>query len=296
MEPLKPKISYESLWKAIIRPPRDTYTSKTLGTKSFKLNSRIYNRKDFTLLSDRGNLLQVSIIEPIKENRPNETMPIVIYLHANSSSRLEGLLMKNYLLTHNINLCIFDFAGSGISEGEYISLGYHEVNDVKIIVDYIEKYPGTGNIGLWGRSMGAATTLMYTSKDKRIKAICVDSPFSDFKRLAKEMCLNIIKLPNFFLDAALACLSKTCKKKNDVDIYKIKPIDYVQNCNVPAFFIHALKDEMVPLQHSLDLVDLYNGEKVIQICEGGHNSKRPQFLLGEVGLFFEKYLYGKKIE
>ena len=290
----KPKISYETVWKAIIRPPRDSYTLNNLGPQKFKFQNHIYTRKDFTLLNNRGYLLHCSIIEPIKSNRPSEIMPIVIYLHANSSSRLEGILIKNYLLSNNINLLIFDFSGSGLSEGEYISLGYHEINDVKIIVDYVEKYPGTGNIGLWGRSMGAATSLMYASKDKRIKAICVDSPFADFKRLAKEMCLNVVKLPNFLLDGALSIISKTCKNKNNTDIYKIKPIDYVKECFIPVMFIHALNDEMVPIQHSLDLIEVYPGEKIIKTCEGGHNSNRPKALLADVGTFFYRYLYEAK--
>ena len=121
-------------------------------------------------------------------------MPIVIYLHAN----LEGNL-KNYLLSNNINLLIFDFSGCGLSEGEYISTDYHEVNDVKFIVDYIEKYPGIGNIGLWNRSIGAGTNLMYASKDKRITAICVDSPFADLLRKCVLMLLRylIFKLMAF---------------------------------------------------------------------------------------------------
>ena len=52
-------------------------------------------------------------------------MPVVIYLHGNSSSRIEGLNVARELLKRNINLFVFDFAGSGLSEGEYISLGYH---------------------------------------------------------------------------------------------------------------------------------------------------------------------------
>ena len=287
----KQKISYETLWKAIIRPPRDIYSISTLGPKTFRLKSREYERKDFTLLSNRGYLLHCSLIEPTPSYRPYKTMPLVIYLHANSSSRLEGILMKNYLLLKNINFLIFDFAGSGISEGEYISLGYHEVNDLNIIINYIEKYPGIGNIGLWGRSMGAATTLMYAANDKRIKCICVDSPFADFKRLAKEMCLNVVKLPNLLIDGALSIISKTCKNKNNTDIYKIKPIDCVKECYVPVMFIHALNDEMVPIQHSLDLFEVYPGEKIIKTCDGGHNSNRPKILLADVGLFFYRYLY-----
>ena len=108
------------------------------------------------------------------------------------------------------------------------------------------------------------------------------------------MCLNVVKLPNFLLDGALSIISKTCKNKNNTDIYKIKPIDYVKECFIPVMFIHALNDEMVPIQHSLDLIEVYPGEKIIKTCEGGHNSNRPKALLADVGVFFYRYLYGEK--
>ena len=99
----------------------------------------------------------------------------------------------------------------GLSEGKYISLGYHEKHQVKNIVDFVEKYPGVGKIGLWGRSMGAATTLIYANMDKRIKAIVVDSPFEDFRKLAKEMVLGQIKLPGFLVEGAISIIGKSVK-------------------------------------------------------------------------------------
>lgn len=77
-------------------------------------------------------------------------MPVVIYLHGNSSSRLEGLKIATELLKRDINIFVFDFAGCGLSEGEFISLGWHEKDDLKIIVDFVERIPGVSKIGLWG--------------------------------------------------------------------------------------------------------------------------------------------------
>ncbi len=77
-------------------------------------------------------------------------MPVVIYLHGNSSSRLEGLKIATELLKRDINIFVFDFAGCGLSEGEYISLGWHEKSDLKIIIDFVERIPGVCKIGLWG--------------------------------------------------------------------------------------------------------------------------------------------------
>ena len=285
------KISYETLWKFIIRPPRDEYDEDILGHSYFTYKHKHYQRKDYDLISSEGYLMKCSFIEPIDECRPSVEMPVVLYLHGNSSSRIEGLNNLEVLLKHNINLFVMDFPGCGLSEGEYISLGYHEKDDVKILIDFIENLPGVSKIGLWGRSMGAATTLLYAYKDPRISAICVDSPFEDFKRLAEELVIKQIKLPKLIIDGALKIVQGTVKKKNGLDIYKLRPIDHVANTYQPALFIHAINDELINVEHSINLFNNYGGQKSLKCCDkGGHNTKRPKIVKNEIGNFFYKYL------
>lgn len=218
-------------------------------------------------------------------------MPVVIYLHGNSSSRLEGLKAAPELLKRDINLFVLDFAACGMSEGEYISLGWHEKDDVKIVVDFVEKLPGVSKVGLWGRSMGAATSLLFNHSDDRISACCYDSPFSDFTKLAKELVKKQTKMvPNFVLDAALSFIRKTIKNKNDMDIYKLTPITYAAKTTTPGFFVHAMQDELIPLEHTLNLFEVYSGEKSLNVCEGSHNSSRQKHIIEKIGKFFSKYL------
>jgi len=66
-----------------------------------------------------------------------------------------------HILCHDITLFTFDFAGCGNSEGEYISLGYYEKDDVDVVFQYLRSLGTVSSIGLWGRSMGAVTALMY---------------------------------------------------------------------------------------------------------------------------------------
>ena len=291
MDSSNTKISYETLWKFIIRPPRDEYDEDLLGNFVFAYHNKQYQRKDYDLISSEGYLMKCSFIEPIDEYRPSIEMPVVLYLHGNSSSRLEGLNNLDILLKHNINLFVIDFPGCGLSEGEYISLGYHEKDDVKVIVDFIENLPGVSKIGLWGRSMGAATTLLYAYKDPRINAICVDSPFENFKLLAEELVVKQINLPKFIIDGALKIVQGTVKKKNGLDIYKLKPIENVANTFQPALFIHAINDELINVQHSINIFNNYGGPKSLKCCDkGGHNTKRPKIIKKEIGNFFHKYL------
>lgn len=221
-------------------------------------------------------------------------MPVVIYLHGNSSSRLEGLRVAPELLKRNINLFVIDFPGCGLSEGEYISLGWHEKEDVSIIVDFVEQLPGVSNIGLWGRSMGAATALFFNNSDPRCSASVYDSSFSEFTLLSKELCKKHVKIPDFLINAALSIIKGTIKTKADFDIYKLNPIKCCQNIKSPGFFIHAMNDELIPLDHTLSLFEKYSGEKSLNICEGSHNTTRQRHILEKVGDFFKKNLIDQK--
>jgi pimeloyl-ACP methyl ester carboxylesterase len=287
----KVKLGYETLWKFIIRPPRDKYPLNYLGPQQFKYNSKIYIRRDFELISHQGFKMKSSLIEPLPTYRPSKKMPVVIYLHGNASSRLEGLNTLNILLPHNINLFIVDLPGCGYSEGEYISLGFYESYDVGIIVDFLENLPSVSNIGIWGRSMGASTGLIYAHRDKRIKALCLDSPFANFCRLARELTKQYISLPDFLINGVLKIIGNTIEDKIGIDIFKLNPIEEAENTFQPALFIHAINDKLINVQHAMDIFNIYGGEKSLKCSEvGGHNSKRPKRLTQEIGNFFEKYL------
>ena len=47
-----------------------------------------------------------------------------------------------------MSLFCFDFSGCGLSEGEYVSLGYYEKEDISTIVKYIYTENPSANIVL----------------------------------------------------------------------------------------------------------------------------------------------------
>lgn len=284
------ELSYENLWKAIIRPPRDVYTASELLDGEFNYRGRTYVRKDYDVKTNQGKKLKCSLIEPQDLYRTDDIMPIVIYLHGNSSSRLEGMRMASILLKRNINLFVFDFAGSGMSQGEYISLGWYERDDLDCVVKFVSKLPGVGKIGLWGRSMGAATALMYENKSGLVSCAVYDSPYAEFRLLAKQLCSNYKSVPFWIVDLGLIFIKKTIYKKIKLDIDKLNPIEYASHNSLPGYFIHAMDDELIPLEHTLKIYEAYLGEKVLSVCEGGHNSKRRTHILDKIGWFFVKHL------
>ncbi|KAH7546971.1 hypothetical protein FEM48_Zijuj01G0257600 [Ziziphus jujuba var. spinosa] len=65
------------------------------------------------------------------------------------------------LLPSNITVFTLDFSGSGLSDGDYVSLGWHERDDLKVVVSYLRSNKQISRIGLWGRSMGAVTWYIF---------------------------------------------------------------------------------------------------------------------------------------
>lgn len=87
--------------------------------------------------------------------------------------------LVSYIISRNMTLFTFDFAGCGLSEGEYISLGYFERGDVDTVFKYLRGLGTVSSIGIWGRSMGAVTALMYADSNHEIGCLVLDSPFSN---------------------------------------------------------------------------------------------------------------------
>ena len=278
--------SYEELWKAIIRPYKDEYTNKDLGPEKFRLNSKYYKRTDFSLKNSRKQLLMCSFWEPYDEEREYSRLPCVIYLHGNSSSRCEVVPNLKYLLPLNICVFSFDFAACGHSEGEYISLGWYETLDVKSVINYLRNTNKVGPIGIWGRSMGAVTGIMYGYKDPSIGGLFLDSPFFSLNLLMDELSKEKVSLPGFLVKQVLIKIKETVKEKAGFNIDDINTENFCKKCFVPAFFCHGKDDTFVRVHHCNDLYKIYPGEKDILIVEGDHNDIRPNELNEKAAEFF----------
>ena len=56
-----------------------------------------------------------------------------MFLHSNNGSRIEGLPYAKNLLQARYNVCLLDFSGSGLSEGDNITLGPGEIIDIEAV-------------------------------------------------------------------------------------------------------------------------------------------------------------------
>ncbi|XP_042029439.1 uncharacterized protein LOC121776330 isoform X1 [Salvia splendens] len=276
----------------VIRPPRADYNpDQYLWEKEFTLAGRKYKREDVELSNERGHTLRCSHYSPsqVPDDSP---LPCVIYCHGNSGCRADANEAAVVLLPSNITVFTLDFSGSGLSDGDYVSLGWHEKNDLKIVISYLRSNEKVSRIGLWGRSMGAVTSLLYGAEDPSIAGMVLDSAFSNLFNLMLELAdVYKIRLPKFTVKMGLQYMRRVIQKKAKFDITRLDCIQVAPKTFIPALFGHAKDDKFIQPQHSDAIFNLYAGDKNIIKFDGDHNSSRPQFYYDSVSIFFYSVLH-----
>lgn len=261
---------YNELVNAIIRPPRCQYEINQLGPRVFDLCGKQFERIDFTLVNPRG--LKLVCSHWIPKARVNPILPCVVYMHGNSSARLEALSIIQQVLSLGITLLSFDFSGSGMSDGEFVSLGYFEREDLKCVIEYLRDTGTTSTIALWGRSMGAATALLHGERDPSIAGMVIDSAFASLEILAEEMVdkgrSQGLFAPGFIVSMAIRFIRSTVLKKAQFDIKLLSPVSHANSCYIPALFIAANGDGFIMPSHSKKIYDVYAGDKNIILVDG----------------------------
>ncbi|KAF3632981.1 putative glutamine synthetase, chloroplastic-like isoform X1 [Capsicum annuum] len=281
----------EQLVNFIIRPPRAEYDPKNdLLDEEFMLKGKWYQRKDLEVKNSRDEVLKCSHYIPLirPEGKP---LPCVVYCHGNSGCRADASEAAIILLPLNITVFTLDFSGSGLSGGEHVTLGWNEKDDLRAVVEYLRTDGNVSLIGLWGRSMGAVTSLMYGAEDPSIAGMVLDSPFSDLVDLMMELVDTYkIRLPKFTVKFAIQYMRRAVLKKAKFDITELNTIKVAKSCFVPVLLGHAVDDDFIQPHHSDRVFEAYMGDKNIIKFDGDHNSPRPQFYFDSISIFFNNVL------
>jgi fermentation-respiration switch protein FrsA (DUF1100 family) len=107
---------------------------------------------------------------------PPQNGALILVAHGHAAAIPEDL----YLLfaRHGYGVLAWDFRAHGKSEGEYSTLGYFEVLDVKAALAFALAQPGVEHVGGWGGSMGAATMIRAAAQYPGIEAVVLDSAYT----------------------------------------------------------------------------------------------------------------------
>jgi len=112
--------------------------------------------------------------------------PTIILLHGYESSRGELLTLVSALQDHQFNAFVFDFAAHG-SNGGLTTFGYREADEVRAAIDTLAKRNDVdpARFGIWGYNLGAYAGLREAEKDKRVRAMVLDSVYDSPNQMVK---------------------------------------------------------------------------------------------------------------
>jgi dipeptidyl aminopeptidase/acylaminoacyl peptidase len=185
--------------------------------------------------------------------------PVVIVTHGIGAAKLAAnvLVPAGMLYRNGFNIFLYDMRNHGKSpqyNGGRTTVGNKEYLDVLGAWDYLVTQRGFSpqEIGLFGLSLGAASTLNAFAAEPRVAGVLVDSPFSNLQMIVTEELIRT-GYPGFLASGAILA----GRVVDGVNLMERGPKDAILNANGrPLFIIHGMLDKRVPVHHTQELAAL----------------------------------------
>lgn len=188
----------------------------------------------------------------------------IILVHGHGGSRNEGLRFARSLHNAGFHLLTLNLRRNA---NEFASMGYHEVKDVHAGVDFLLKEKKLESIGVFGFSMGAATSIMAMESDNRLKAGIFSSGYSSAVDVISEAAKRDFGIPYYPL---IPVVVNFINLRGSMKLETVRPIDKIGNISPrPISIFHCNKDDYVDSKHAELLFSNAKEpkEKWIPVCD-----------------------------
>jgi dipeptidyl aminopeptidase/acylaminoacyl peptidase len=213
---------------------------------------------------------------------PSRNGATIILCHGLGCNRVEMLPQAVLLAEHGYGLFLFDFRAHSESEGEMVTYGYSETDDVLAAVDYLLSRPDVDpqRIGILGGSLGAATALRATARSTHLRAVVAESTFTSLEDEVASSFKTFSGLPAFPFAPLVVAFAQW---QTGLHISEVRPIDdIVSIAPRPVFIIHGTEDGIIPAEQGLRLYQAAGEPKELWMVDGmGHRSA--------LGIFPDEY-------
>jgi len=196
----------------------------------------------------------------------------VILSHGITYSRYGSVKYMQLFRSLGFNTLIYDLRHHGDSGGSNTTFGFYEKEDLKTIVDWVQRKLGTDSIiGTHGESMGAAISLQHAAIDPRISFVIEDCSYSELNGILEyhlKKDYHLPRLPFLFLASAAS------KLITGMSFNQVSPLRDIKNINVPVMFIHGAKDTYIQPSMTQEMFDQkINGARGIYLAENAEHAE-----------------------
>lgn len=150
-------------------------------------------------------------------------------------------------------------------------------------------------IGLWGKSMGANTALMFMKENpKDVQCVVLDSGFASLRQVLQISDAMAEKMgqPPEFSEIFLKGVDEELFKQVGFHIDDLSPEEAARECSTaPALFLYGVDEDPEASSQSKQTFNAYACKnKVLRTCSGDSKSSRPQGIITEILGFFQEHL------
>jgi dipeptidyl aminopeptidase/acylaminoacyl peptidase len=222
-----------------------------------------------------------------------EVRGTVVFCHGHAGSMDPDVKYAPAFHERGYNVLMFDFRGHGRSEGQHVSMGYYERQDLLGAVDYLEKR-GIDRVGVLGFSMGGAVAMATAPHSEAIRAVVSDGGFA---RLSDTIAAGVREqgLPGFLASLVGHLIVRLMGLRLGCSPSGADPICWVDKIAPRGLFIiHGALDPFVAVEEARELYAAASEPKEIWIVpEAGHRQAdrhHPEEYRHRVLAFFDQWL------
>ncbi len=229
---------------------------------------------------------------------PGENGGTVMIQHGSPGGRQDGLYEAAFLNEAGFNVLLGSFRAHDDCEGEIITFGYYEIQDIEAWHAYLlgRDDVDPARIGLFGESMGGGTSLLYGATDPGIRAIATASAFGLTQEVVEAfIAFEQPDLPKGAIPLLARFIVFWAERTGKMDSQALDTQSVIADISpVPVLIIHGGQDNKIGASIGRQLYEAAAEPKdLLWIEEAGHvnfEEYEPDIYREALIDFFNKYL------
>jgi len=160
---------------------------------------------------------------------------------------------------------LLDLRGHGGSEGNYMTLGGRERDDVRAAMDHLRD-AGLANSGLllMGYSMGAVAVLRAAVGQPDVRAVVAEAPFDNYRANVAHHAKLLYKLPRWFPLIPISIAAAEWRAGFDAD--EIDSVAAARDLDAPLLLVADGADPRMPEDVIRRVYDAHGGPKRLWVA------------------------------